>query len=77
MAITASQARALTTANRLADLENIYTGIETEAGAGNSVLLVDSVLNYDTKAALTSSGYSVTNPTDTSTLISWEAPATI
>jgi len=71
MSLTANQARALATATRTSNIEEIYSSIETEAKAGNSVLLLNEAVNFDVKTTLTSDGYLVSNPTPSSTQISW------
>lgn len=71
--ITAEEARALGEEVRTADISDIYTDITTAATAGNVSLMVDEVLNYDIKTKLESIGYTITNPTATTTLISWAA----
>ena len=71
MALTANQARLLAEATRTANLESIYTIIEDAAKEGNSSVLIDEALNYDEKAALVTNGFNVSNPSVTTTMVSW------
>lgn len=71
MSLTANQARSLAIAARTADIEEVYSAIEVEAKKGNSVLLLNEAIDYDVKTSLTTNGYTVSNPTPSSTQISW------
>ena len=71
MALTANQARIISQATRTANLESIYTIIEDAAKEGNSSVLIDEALNYDEKAALVTNGFNVSNPSVTTTMVSW------
>ena len=71
MALTANQARSLATDARTANIEEVYTEIEAQAKLGNSMVLLGEKLNYDIVAELATQGFTVTNPTPSSTQISW------
>ena len=72
MALTASQARALSVAARSSNLSEIYSLIEDEANLGNSSLIIPEVINADVRLDLETNGFTVTvPPSSTTTVVSW------
>lgn len=76
MALTANQARALTTAARTSSIEEVYTLIENAAKEGNISVLLGEHVNYDIKAALQANGFTVDTSLPSVTTISWPETVT-